>query len=116
MDTMFHLRLLSARREVLGWNKIPAETRGDGCLWAKPGQSFTFEADADGVGVAVNFHWPDVHVHLTMPLPESIAVTSGKVYSIRLDHPMLRIASEPLDLPPVTVRTPQTIGVAGARG
>lgn len=113
MTTVFHLRLLDAGREVLGWTKVPATTRGDGCLWAA--QNFVFEAERSGVGTAIHVHWPDINVRMTLPLPQPIPVDAGKVYTLPVtEKPLLRIGGEDLPVPPVTVRTPVEIGVATA--
>ena len=115
METMFVVRLLDKDRNVLAWNKIPADTRGDGGLWAK--QEFVAEADKTGVGVSICFHWPDVHVYQTRPLPDPIPVDAGKVVTVLISKvPMLHINSESLPLPGVTVHSNVTIGVgAGNR-
>lgn len=113
MTTTFILRLLDAERRVLGWSKVPVESRGDGCLWAT--QGFVAEADTDGLGVAVNLHWPEVHVYHTAGLAVPIAVQAGEVFHIPLTDPVLRLTSEGLPLPPVTVRSSVTVGVGSAK-
>ena len=112
MQTMFVVRLLNAERQVLAWTKIPAQTRGDGKLWAM--QAFVAEVDQAGTATALNYHWPDVHCYVTVPLPEPVAVASGQVISLPLAD-LIHIPSEPLPLPPVTVRTNVTAGVGTAR-
>jgi hypothetical protein len=108
MEHMFVVRLLNDQREVLAWTKIPAETRGDGGLWAK--QEFVAECDRAGVGVAMCFHWPDVHVYQTWPLPDPIPVEIGKVVTVRImRQPMIHIRSEALPLPGVTVHSNVTV-------
>lgn len=105
---MFVVRLLNAKREVLAWTKIPAQTKGDGGLWAM--QQFVAEAEVTDVGVAMCFHWPDVHVYQTRPLPSPVPVEVGKVVTVRImDAPMLHIRSEPLPLPGVTIRSNITV-------
>jgi len=114
METQFIVRLLDQDRHVLGWTKIPAETKGDGGLWAK--QQFVAEADTTGIGVAVCFHWPDLHWYATTPLPNPQPVEAGKVFTIAImGVPMLRVPSEALPLPGVTVKNSVTIGIGSAK-
>jgi hypothetical protein len=114
MQTVFVVRLLDANRQVLAWNHIPAHTKGDGGLWAD--HNFVAEAQETGEAVAMCFHWPEVHVYQTRPLLQPVHVDAGKVVSIPiLATPMLHIQSEPLELPPVTVRTNVTIGIGAAQ-
>lgn len=112
MQTMFIVRLLDAERQVLAWTKIPAETRGDGRLWAM--QAFVAEVEQNGTAVAMNYHWPDVHCYTTVPLPHGVPVTAGQVVSLPLAD-LIHIPSEPLPLPPVTVRSSVTTAVGTAR-
>jgi hypothetical protein len=113
MQTMFIVRLLNAEREVLAWNKIPAETKGDGGLWAL--QQFVAEVDTNGVGTAICFHWPDVHVYQTRPLAQPLPVEVGKVITVPImETPMIHIRSEPLPLPGVTVKQSVTVGLMPA--
>ena len=112
MQTVFIVRLLNADREVLAWTKIPAETRGDGKLWAM--QAFVAEVDTAGEAVALNYHWPDVHCYVTVPLPMTVPVTVGQVVSLPLAD-LIHIPSEPLPLPAVTVRSNVTAAVGPAK-
>jgi hypothetical protein len=112
MQTMFVVRLLDGQRNVLAWTKIPAETRGDGKLWAM--QAFVAEVDQSGTATALNYHWPDVHCYVTVPLPSPVQVSAGQVISLPLAD-LIHIPSEPLPLPPVTVRSNVTAGVGTAR-
>lgn len=112
MQTMFIVRLLGADRQVLAWTKIPAETRGDGRLWAM--QAFVAEVEQDGTAVSMNYHWPDVHCYTTVPLPGPVPVTAGQVVSLPLAD-LIYIPSEPLPLPPVTVRSNVTTSIGTAR-
>jgi len=113
MDLMCIVRLLDKDREVLGWSHIPCETRGNGGIWAK--QAFVFQAQLTGQGTAVCYHQPDIHVYHSFDLPKAIDVDAGKVYTIRLDNVLFMLHSEALPLPPVTVFTPQTIGIGSAK-
>lgn len=100
----FILRLLDKDRHVLGWTKLFAETRGDGCFRAM--QHFVAEADATGTGTDVCIHWPDVNVHRTVPLAQPIAAVAGAVFSVPLNgEAILTIDGDARPLPPVTVRT-----------
>lgn len=110
MQTNFILRLLTADRRVLAWTKLVGETRGDGAIW--PTQDFVAEADETGTGVSLSVHWPEVHVHQTAPLSESVHVDKGKVVSLSIRRsPLIRIASEDTILPPVTEHRSMHIGV-----
>jgi hypothetical protein len=111
MQTIFIVRLLDADRQVLAWTKIPAETKGDGRLWAM--QAFVAEVEQDGLATALNYHWPDVHCYITVPLASPIPVAAGSVISLPLAD-LIHIPSEPLPLPGVTVRSnvTATIGMA----
>lgn len=114
MEMMFVVRLLDAKRNVLAWTKIPAETRGDGGLWAK--QEFVAEADVTGTGVAMCFHQPDVHVYDTRPLTSPVPAEAGKVVTVRImSVPMIHIQSEALPLPGVTLRSNVTVAVGSGR-
>ena len=112
MQTTFIVRLLNAEREVLAWNKVPAETRGDGKLWAMT--AFSAEVYLAGTAVAMNYHWPDVNCYVTVPLPQPVTVAAGQVVTLPLAD-LIHIPSEPLPLPPVTVRSNVTaaVGTAG---
>lgn len=112
MQTMFHLRLLAADRSVLAWTKIHADTKGDGCLWAS--QAFVAECEESGTATAVHVHWPDVHFHYTVPLPQPMDVQAGQVVTIPLAEPLLRLTSEAEAVPPVTLRRSVSVGVASA--
>lgn len=111
-DYICIVMLLDAQERVLGWTKLPAETRGDGCLWAK--HHFVFEADTNGTGVELAMHEPDLHVWTFCALPSPVPVEAGKVTTIRLERPLLQFGSSTRPLPPVTVRTNVTIGIGAA--
>jgi hypothetical protein len=114
MELITIVRLLDKDRNVLGWNKIPCETRGDGCIWAK--QAFTFEAESTGVGTLIHYHQADINVWLQLPLPNDFPVEVGKVFGIPLNGELFRFHSKVEDVPPaVTVRTPVTIAPGIAR-
>jgi hypothetical protein len=113
VQTIFIVRLLNTQRDVLAWTRVPAETKGDGCLW--PMQAFVAEGDVHGTGVAICVHWPDVNVHTTIPLEGPIPVDVGKVVSYAFSGPLLRIGSDTQPLPPVTQRSSVEIGVGAAR-
>ena len=100
MQTEFIVRLLDADRQVLAWTRIPAETRGDGKLWAM--QAFVAAVTKSGQAVAMNYHWPDVHCYTTVPLSAPVMVQAGSVVTVPLAD-LIHIPSEPLPLPPVTV-------------
>jgi hypothetical protein len=110
MQTTFIVRLFDADRHVLAWTRIPCMTKGDGCLW--PEQHFVAEADVTGVATDICYHWVDVNVHTTVPLPERIPVEVGKVVTVPLFDPLLRLNSDARPLPAVTVR--QSIEVCPA--
>jgi len=114
VQTTFIVRLLNKDREVLAWTKLVGESRGDGSIW--PTQHFVAEADTDGDGTDLCFHWPEVNVHLTVPLEQPIGASKGKVVEIALRQPMLTIISDPRPLPAVTVRSSVQIGVPMAKG
>jgi hypothetical protein len=117
VQTMFIVRLLNAQREILAWNRVPAETRGDGGLW--PMQNFVAEVEQTGVATAICFHWPDLHCYTTEPLTEHSHVTAGQVFTVPLlntGKPMIHIASEAAPLPPITVRSSVTVGIGTGRG
>lgn len=114
MELITIVRLLDKDRNVLGWNKIPCETKGDGCIWAK--QAFTFEAEATGIGTLIHYHQADLNVWLQLPLPEAFPVDAGKVYGIPLTGELFRFNSRIEDTAPaVTVRTNVTIAPGLAR-
>lgn len=113
MQTIFIVRLLNDKRQVLAWTRIPAETKGDGCLW--PMQNFVAEGDVTGTGVAICTHWPDVNVHATVPLQGGVPVEVGKIVTVALNGPLFRIGSDTQELPAVTVRQSVEVGVGSAR-
>jgi hypothetical protein len=110
--TTFVIRLLDADRRVLAWTKTPAVPKGDGCLWAM--QYFVAEAEVAGTATHLCYHWVDVNVHTTVPLPQPIGVTVGQVITVPLREPLVTIGSDHRPLPPLTVRQPVTVGVASA--
>jgi len=112
MQTMFHIRLLTAERDVLAWTKVAAISKGDGCIWAT--QDFVAECDRDGTATALHVHWPDVHFYYTVPLQDHQAVVAGQVVSLPLKEPLVRLNSELEAVPPVTVRSAVTVGVQSA--
>lgn len=103
MQTTFILRLVDANREVLAWTKLPVKAKGDGCLW--PEHHFVAEADVTGVATDLIIHWQDVNVHTTVALPEPLPVVAGKVVTVPLTEPLIRMPSDPRPLPAVTVRS-----------
>ena len=111
-DYICNVRLIDVNSQVLGWTRLPAETRGDGCLWAK--HHFVFEADRDGIGTEMAIHEPDLNVWTFVPLPQPLEVTAGKVFTIRLEKPLLQFGSSARPLPGVTVRTNVVVGIAAA--
>lgn len=111
-DYICHVQLLDAHGQGLGWTKLPCETRGDGGIHAR--QHFVFEADADGIGVELAIHEPDLHVWTFVRLPEPMKVDAGKVFTVRLDKPLLHFQSSTRPLPPLTVRTNVTVGLGTA--
>lgn len=114
MQTTFILRLLDKDRQVLGWTRIVGETRGDGAVYAT--QDFVAEADVTGTATALNVHWPELHWHDTTTLPGAMSVEQGKVFTVRIkDQTLLRVASESLPLPAVTVRSSVDIRIPMAR-
>jgi len=49
-----------------------------------------------------------------VPLPQPMEVTAGKVFTIRLEKPLLQFGSSARPLPGVTVRTNVVVGIAAA--
>jgi hypothetical protein len=114
---MFIGRLIDQDRRVLGWNRIPAETRGDGGLW--PTQNFLCECEEAGVAVAVIWHWVDVHAYMTRPLVQPLPVTKGLVVTVPVltsGEPLFRIDSEPEPLPGLVMKQSVTVGIGPGRG
>jgi hypothetical protein len=115
MQMMFVVRLLDKDRNILAWNKLPVETRGDGGFWAT--QNFVAEAEATGMATGICYHWPDLHVYQTVALPEPVQCILGQTIAIPIHNTaILTVPSEPLPLPAVTVRSNVTVGIGTGRG
>jgi hypothetical protein len=112
---MFIVRLLDADRQILAWNKLPVETRGDGNVWAM--QNFVAEAEQTGKATGICYHWADLHVYQTVPFAEPVQCVAGQTITIPIHNSViLSVPSEPLPLPPITVRSDVTVGIGTGRG
>lgn len=113
MQVMLQLRLLDAAGDVLSWNGLVGETRGDGCVWSTQSY-FMSEGQATGDAVELCVAWPEMGVATFVTLPSTVRVEQGKVVGLPLKEPLLRLGSSPRPVPPVTVRSHVTVGVASA--
>jgi hypothetical protein len=116
MQTSFIVRLLDhdgPDRRVLAWTFIPAFTKGDGAIRAM--HDFHAQGFDDAAATHINYHWPDVNVNLTFPLPNPVQVSRGKVVSVPLkDLVLVQMAGDTRPLPPVTVTQSVEVCPAGA--
>jgi len=114
LTVMFQLRLIDANRNVLAWSYVPAETRGDGCFW--PLQAMVAEGQVTGIATGLNVFWPELNYWLTLPLEVPHHVEAGKVLTFALaGKPLIRVDSEPLPCPSVTVNHNVHLAVAAAK-
>src|SRR5688572_28631397 len=109
MTTKLVLRVLSSAGELLGWEAIQAEARGDGALWAP--SPVRVPIDASGAPALLSVHWADVNVELRVPYDEAPPVIPGMTLEIPNASPLLRVGEPPQSLPPVTTRSTVAIGV-----
>lgn len=114
MQYRFIVRLLDAGRQVLAWNQMFCEARGDGALRAI--QDFLAEAQAFGTATHLCVHWVDVNVHTTNPLPQPIVCEAGKVVCVPMrGQALFTLAGDTTELPPVTLTTSVSVAVGAYR-
>ena len=112
-------RLLDPNGRMLGWTEHHAAIRGDGCIRADGNVSIP--VDREGDAQCVSLHWCEVNSEIKVPLPSfpgTIRANVGdyfRIYSVGQE--MIRVGFPPVNLEPVTVGRPITIGVpAGQMG
>lgn len=104
------LRLLDAERNVLAWNQLFCEAKGDGSLRAT--QDFLAEGDVPGIATDLSVHWVDVNVHMTHPLPQPLPVEPGKVIGVPTKgQAMFVLTGDARPLPGVTLRQSVKVSV-----
>jgi len=118
LTTKLIVRVLDAGGSLLAWGEVPAEARGDGCLWAS--RSVTLPVECAGTPALLSVHWADVHVESRSAISHP-DVTPGSTIDLPwAQKPVMTIGPMPGYLPPVTVRGTVAIGVPvgvmGARG
>lgn len=114
MHYRFIVRLLDAGRQVLAWNQMFCEAKGDGALRAI--QDFFAEAQDFGTATDLCVHWVDVNVHMTSPLPQPVVCETGKVVSVPLRGVALfTMTGDTRELPAVTQTTSVSVAVGAYR-
>lgn len=110
----FVVRLLDSGRQVLAWNQMFGEAKGDGAIRAI--QDFVAEAQAFGTATDLCVHWVDVNVHLTSPLPQPVVCEVGKVITVPLRGVALfTMAGDTRELPAVTLTQSVQVAVGAYR-
>ncbi len=106
------VRVLDADNRLLAWAPVPAEMRGDGCLWV----TGVHPAPVEAVGVPawISVHWPDLNVQVRTRLPSVSSVAPGQTIPLAWPQPVIRFPSDPTPMPGVTVRGP--VGIAPPTG
>ncbi len=112
--TKFVLRVVDDANVLYGWVEVPAEARGDGCLWAKAPALLAIECA--GAPTVLSVHWADVNVELRREWTLG-PVSLGQIVTIPNDTPLLIVGPMATGLVPVTVRGAaivMPVGVIGA--
>ena len=110
MQVSLQLRLLDAKGDVLAWNSVAGESKGDGCLWSM--QAY-FMSEGAGTGDAVELcvAWPEMGVATFVRLPQPLRVEQGHQVGVALTEPLMRFSTSNRAVPPVVVRSSVTVGV-----
>ena len=108
LETKLVIRILDRQEQLLGWAEVVGEARGDGKIWIKDPTHILIEQD--GVTGFHSIHWCDVNVEIRT-LVEPRKVKLGDVLVIDGEHEAINCGPAAGGLPPVTVRTPVTIGI-----
>lgn len=107
MQTKLIVRVLDAAGDLLGWDELMAEARGDGRLWATAPSTVTIERQ--GVAATVSVHWADLNVEARTPFPTPQPVALGARVTVISPGPVFVVGPQAGGLPPVTVRTSVSI-------
>ena len=108
LTTRLIIRLLNAQGQLLGWAEALGEARGDGALWVWAPTNIGIEVN--GILTHVSVHWCDVNVEVrVVAAPQT--VTLGQVITLPGNWEAMRCGPAAGGLPPVTVRTPVSVGL-----